>query len=107
MTWGHPFTGLYSGPDPQAMLLLCNLVEELICRLADPLQSSRLRHGQIRKCDIPARCSHLVLRKVIFRLWTANTWPALPCRVDDVQVVGNFRHEVVNIGVPVAVEGSG
>ena len=57
--------------------------------------------------DVPAFCRDLVPGEVVLRLRAANPRPAFPRRVDDVQVVGDLRHEVVDVGVPVAVEGRG
>src|SRR5689334_5317885 len=48
-----------------------------------------------------------MLHEVFFCLRTANSRPALPGRVDDVEKVGDLRREVVDVGVPVAVIGRG
>src|SRR6185295_6795166 len=84
-----------------------DLVEELVHRLGDPLVPLDLRYRQVRIGDIPAFRGDLMLGEVILGSWTADTGPAVPGRIDDVQVVGNFLDEVVDIGVPVAVKGRG
>src|SRR5262245_39604702 len=84
-----------------------DLVEEFVDCLADALEPENLRHRQIRIGDVPAFGRDLVLDEVILRAWTANAGPAVPSRVDDVQIVRNLRHKVVNIRVPIAVEGGG
>jgi hypothetical protein len=57
--------------------------------------------------DVPALSRDLVFRDIVFRLGAANSRPAFPRRVDDVEVIGNLRNEVVDVGVPVAVIGCG
>src|SRR5262249_33919327 len=96
--------GAPSGPMP---LWLSNLVEEFVQSLADTLQPENLRHRQIRIGDVPAFRRDLVLDEVILRSRTANARPTVPRGVDDVQIVGNLGHEVVNIGVPIAIKGRG
>src|SRR5262245_53542737 len=86
---------------------LANLVEEFVHGLADTLQPENLRHRQIRIGDVPAFRRDLVLDEVSLRSGMANAGPAVPGGVDDVQIVGNLRDEVVNIGVPIAVKGRG
>src|SRR6185503_21120875 len=48
----------------------------------------------------------LVLDEVVFRAGTTNPRPAFPGRVDDVEIVWNQCDEVVDVSVPIAVEGS-
>ena len=71
------------------------------------LEPVDLRHRQIRMGDVPAFRRDLVLDEVVLRVRMANAGPAVPGGVDDVQVVGNLRHEVVDVGVPIAVKGRG
>ena len=85
----------------------CNLVEEFVSCLADALQPLDLSQSEIRIGDEPAFCRDLVLNEVILRSGVANPRPAFPGRVHEVQIVWNQRDEVVDIGVPIAVEGSG
>src|SRR5262245_56875193 len=84
-----------------------NLVAKLVYRLGDALVPQDLRHRQVRIGDVPAFRRDLVLDEVILRSWAANSRPAVPRGIDDVQVIGNLRYEVVDIGVPVAVKGRG
>src|SRR6188474_3157323 len=97
-----PPSSTESGKSPST-----NLVQELVNRLADALQPEDLRHGHVRISDVPAVRRDLVRGQVVLRAWTANAWPPVPGGVDDVEVIGNLRHEVVDIGVPVAVIGRG
>src|SRR5262245_39885352 len=93
-----PFGSGPSPPDANGQPLpLSNFVEEFVNRLADALEPENLGHRQIWIGDIPAFRRDLVLGEVILRSWTANARPAVPCGVDDIQVVGNLSHEVVDI----------
>ncbi|HST11192.1 MAG TPA: hypothetical protein VLL05_12520, partial [Terriglobales bacterium] len=49
----------------------------------------------------------LVFDDPVFHLRAVNPRPAFESREEDVHIVGNLRREVVDIGVPVTVEGSG
>jgi hypothetical protein len=55
-------------------------------------------------CTTCASCFWITTRNC-FSPPPMNAGPAVPRRVDDVQVVGNLRHEVIDIGIPVAVGG--
>src|SRR6266404_7852734 len=85
---------------------LLNLVEEFIHSLADALLSLDLSQSQLRTGDEPAFCCDLVLNEIILSSGVANSRPAFPGRVHEIQIVWNQRDEVVDIGVPVAVERS-
>src|SRR5262249_17757248 len=81
---------LLSPSSPGALVGLTNLVEEFVDRLADTLQPFDLRHRQIGIGDVPAFRRDLVFDEVILRSWTANARPAVPCGVNDIQIVGNL-----------------
>src|ERR1700733_6004549 len=96
------------GSDPQRVAArLSNFVEEFVHCLADAPEPENLRYREIRICDVPAFRGDLMLDEVILRFWTANAGPAVPRGVDDVEIVGNLRYEVVDIGVPIAAVGRG
>src|SRR5512133_3562145 len=88
-------------------LALLDLVEKFVSRLAEPLQPVDLSQSELRIGDEPAFCRDLVLNEVIFRPWVANPRPAFPSGIHKVEIVWNQRDEVVDISVPIAVEGSG
>src|SRR5262249_3171603 len=50
---------------------------------------------------------YLMLYEVVFRLRAANSRPAFPRSIDDVQVVRNLGDEVIDVCVPVSVERRG
>src|SRR6266850_3461685 len=83
---------------------LLNLVEEFIHRLADALLSLDLSQSQLRIGHEPAFCGDLVLNEIILSSAVANPGPAFPSRVHEIEIVWNQRDEIVDIGVPVAVE---
>src|SRR5262245_35576621 len=86
---------------------LADLVKKFVHGLAYALQPLNLRHSQIRIGDVPAFCRDLMFGEVILRSWAANARPAVPGGVDYVEIVGYLCHEVVNVGVPIAVKGRG
>src|SRR5581483_3572095 len=86
---------------------LSDLVEELVYRLADALEALNLRDRQIRISNVPTFGRDLVLDQVVLCSRTANAGPAVPRGVDNVQIIRNLRHEVVDIGVPIAIIGRG
>src|SRR5262245_5265542 len=85
---------------------LSNLVEEFLSGLADALHALDVPHRQIRMGDVPAFCRDLVLGDPVFYLRTVNARPAFPGRKENVHFVGDLRHEVLDVDVPVAVVGS-
>src|SRR5882672_11671985 len=92
------------GPRTNDQPLLLNLVEEFVSCLADALQTVNLSQSQLRIGHEPAFCRDLVLNEIILSSGVANSRPAFPSRVHEIQIVWNQRDEVVDIGVPVAVE---
>src|SRR5262245_5080764 len=86
---------------------LLNLVEKLLSGLADALYAVDVPHRQIRMGDVPAFCRDLMLGDPVFHLRAVNPRPAFPARKEDVHFVGNLRHEVLDVDVPVAVIGGG
>ena len=56
---------------------------------------------------IPSFRRDLVFDQIVFRPGIANPRPALPSRIDQVEVVGNLGHKIVDVGVPIAVETGG
>src|SRR6186997_723507 len=85
--------------------LVADLVQELVHSLTDSLEPIGLCHRHIRVGDVPAFCRDLVAGKVVFRLRAANPRPAFECTIHEIQVVGNLRREVVDIRIPLSVEG--
>src|SRR6266850_8564598 len=81
---------------------LLNLVEEFIHRLADALLSLDLSQSQLRIGHEPAFCCDLVLNEIILSSGIANSRPAFPSRVHEIEIVWNQRNEVIDIGVPIA-----
>jgi len=51
---------------------LADLVEELLERLADPLEPSRIRYCQIRAGDVPGLRRGLVFDEPVFYRWAVN-----------------------------------
>src|SRR5215469_285507 len=96
-----------TGPRTNDERRLANLVEEFLNGLADALHAGDVPYRQIRMGDVPTFCRDLMVSDPVFHLGTVNSRPAFPKRKEDVQFVGNFRHEVLNVGVPLAVVGSG
>src|SRR6185436_1560794 len=86
---------------------LLDLVEKFVSRLAESLQPVDLSQSELRIGHEPAFGRDLVLDEVIFRSWAANPRPAFPGGIHKVEIVWNQRDEVVDICVPIAVEGSG
>ena len=82
----------------------CRGIRQPPCRCASAVDLSQ---SELRIGDEPTFRCDLVLNEVIFRPRAANPRPAFPRRVHEVQIVGNLRDEVVDIGVPIAVERSG
>src|SRR5215831_12562510 len=85
---------------------LSNLVEEFLNGLADALHTGDVPYRQIRMGDVPTFGRDLMLSDPVFHLGTANSRPAFPGRKEDVHFVGDLRHEVLDVGVPLAVVGS-
>src|SRR5215471_19586369 len=83
--------------------LAADFVQEVVQRLADALQPSRFFHRKIGVGDVPAFCADLIPGEIVLRLRSAYSWPTLPCRIDDVQVVGNLCREVVDVRIPIAI----
>src|SRR4030095_15909936 len=88
---------------PVRVGLLADLVQELVQRLADTLEPSGLRHRQVWIGDVPARCRNLVTDDPVLHRRAVNPRPSLAIGEQQVQVVGNLRREVVDVGVPVAI----
>src|SRR6185295_7930651 len=86
---------------------LLNLVEEFVSCLTDAFQSLDLSQCQIRLCHEPAFCRYLVLNEIVFCSRVADSRPAFPGRVHQIQIIWNQRDEVVDVGVPIAIEGRG
>src|SRR4051794_18323757 len=85
--------------------LLADLVQELVHGPTDALEPPGLRDRHLRVGHVPGIRGDLVAGEVVLRLRTADPRPALKTAVQDVQVIGNLRREVVDVGVPLAVEG--
>src|SRR5215467_8903842 len=96
-----------TGPRTNDECRLLNLVEEFLGGLADALQAQDMPHGEIRMGDVPANRRDLVFGNPVLYLGAANAWPAIACREEDVQAVRNRRREVADVGIPLAVVGSG
>src|SRR6186713_3166941 len=103
-TRGKPGRRDSAGTVP-AGVLLGDLVQELVRGRTDALEPGDLRHRQIRVGDVPAFGVDLVAGEVVLRLRAADPRPAFEGAVQDVEVVGDLRREVVDVGVPLAVEG--
>src|SRR5215469_10963746 len=96
-----------TGPRTNDERRLANLVEEFLNGLADALHAGDVPYRQIRMGDVPTFCRDLMVSDPVFHLGTVNSWPAFPKRKENVHFVGDLRHEVLDVGVPVAVVGSG
>ena len=57
--------------------------------------------------DVPAFGGDLVFGDPVLDFRAVNARPAFPARKEDVHFIGDLRHEVVDVDVPVAVVGSG
>src|SRR5256885_8832612 len=87
--------------------LVADLVEELVSCLADAFHSLDVPYRQIRMGDVPAFGGDLVFGDPVLDFRAVNARPAFPARKEDVHFIGDLRHEVVDVDVPVAVVGSG
>src|SRR6188472_4384978 len=85
--------------------LVAELVQELVRGLTDALEPADVRHRQIRVGDVPTFCIDLVTGEVVLRARAANPRPAFESTIQDIQIVGDLRREVVDVGIPLAVEG--
>src|SRR5438105_4857239 len=85
-----------SAPSRTKTLRLSNLIEKFLHRLANTLESVNLCHREIRMRDVPALRGDLVLGEVVLRPGAANARPAVPRRIDDIEVIGDRRYEVVD-----------
>src|SRR6185436_4208344 len=106
LSWGPgPFR---TGPPTIAERRLSNLVEEFFSRLADALQPSNVPHRQIRMGDVPVFCRDLVLSDPVFHRRVAKPRKLLEFGEQHIQLVGNLRCKLVEIGVPrIAIVGGG
>src|SRR5260221_10386178 len=110
MSWRSSALGLRSSAprrsrSDMAPSVSAELVEELVRRLADTLEPSRLHDGQSRIGDVPEVRRDLVARDVVFHLRATNARPPFGVPELEIQDVGDLRREVLDVDVPVAVVG--
>src|SRR5256886_5402094 len=86
--------------------LVADLVEELVSCLADAFHSLDVPYRQIRMGDVPAFGGDLVFGDPVLDFRAVNARPAFPARKEDVHFIGDLRHEVVDVDVPVGREPS-
>src|SRR6185503_4563996 len=86
---------------------LSDLVQEFLYGPADAFESSRLGYRQIRTGDVPSLGGDLVPSDKVFRRRAVNSRPSLQIAEDQIHGVRNFRHEVVDISVPIAIVSGG
>src|SRR6185295_20354034 len=87
--------------------LCADLVEKFVYCLTDAFESSRLGYRQVWTGDVPGLGGDLVLGDKVFCRRAVNSWPPLEIAENQIHGVGNLRHEVVDVGVPVAIVGGG
>src|SRR5438046_2762800 len=87
--------------------LVADLVEELVSCLADAFHSLDVPYRQIRLGEVPAFGGALVFVHPVPDTRAVNARPAVAAGKEDVHFIGDLRHDVVDVDVPVAVIGSG
>src|SRR5262245_38100537 len=82
---------------------LLKLVEEFLECLADPREPTRLRYRQIRIGNVPGVGRDLVLDEPVLDVRMVDPRPPLEVAEEDVHRRRDLGHEVVDVGVPLAV----
>src|SRR6185312_983982 len=87
--------------------LRADFVQEFVKRLTDALEPSRLGYRQIRTGDVPGIGGDLVLNEPVLYVRVVNSRPSLEIAEHQVHGSRDLCHEVVDIGVPLAIVGGG
>src|SRR5262249_27287575 len=74
---------------------------------ADLLEPMGFCHRQIRATDVPGVGRELVTDEKVLNVWVANSWPSLDVTKEQIHGRRNLRYEIIDVGVPFAVVGSG